>query len=106
MQASILYPPNGINCLILGETGVGKSMFAYLMHEYAIEMQVKNIDSPFITFNCADYSNNPQLLTSQLFGVKKGAYTGAEIDKIGLIEKANNGILFLDEIHRLPPEGQ
>lgn len=105
-KASILYPPNGMNCLILGETGVGKSMFAYLMHEYAIEMQVKNIDSPFITFNCADYSNNPQLLTSQLFGVKKGAYTGAEIDKIGLIEKANNGILFLDEIHRLPPEGQ
>lgn len=85
-KASILYPPNGMNCLILGETGVGKSMFAYLMHEYAIEMQVKNIDSPFITFNCADYSNNPQLLTSQLFGVKKGAYTGAEIDKIGLIE--------------------
>lgn len=105
-KASILYPPNGMNCLILGETGVGKSMFAYLMHEYAVEMQVKNADSPFITFNCADYSNNPQLLTSQLFGVKKGAYTGAEMDKIGLIEKANNGILFLDEIHRLPPEGQ
>lgn len=105
-KASILYPPNGMNCLILGETGVGKSMFAYLMHEYAVEMQVKNENSPFITFNCADYSNNPQLLTSQLFGVKKGAYTGAEMDKVGLIEKANNGILFLDEIHRLPPEGQ
>ena len=105
-KASILYPPKGMNCLILGETGVGKSMFAYLMHEYAVEMKVKNEDSPFITFNCADYSNNPQLLTSQLFGVKKGAYTGAEIDKVGLIEKANNGILFLDEIHRLPPEGQ
>lgn len=105
-KASILYPPNGMNCLILGETGVGKSMFAYLMYEYAVEMNVKGEDAPFITFNCADYSNNPQLLTSQLFGVKKGAYTGAEIDKIGLIEKANNGILFLDEVHRLPPEGQ
>ena len=105
-KASILYPPKGMNCLILGETGVGKSMFAFLMHEYAVEMKVKNEDSPFITFNCADYSNNPQLLTSQLFGVKKGAYTGAEMDKIGLIEKASNGILFLDEIHRLPPEGQ
>lgn len=92
--------------MILGETGVGKSMFASLMHNYAIEMNVKSEDSPFITFNCADYSNNPQLLTSQLFGVKKGAYTGAESDKEGLIEQANGGILFLDEVHRLPPEGQ
>lgn len=105
-KAFILYPPKGMNCLILGETGVGKSMFASLMHNYAIEMNVKSEDSPFITFNCADYSNNPQLLTSQLFGVKKGAYTGAESDKEGLIEQANGGILFLDEVHRLPPEGQ
>jgi len=106
VKAAILYPPKGMNCLILGETGVGKSMFASLMYEYAIEMNIKNEGSPFITFNCADYSNNPQLLTSQLFGVKKGTYTGAESDKAGLIEKANGGILFLDEIHRLPPEGQ
>ena len=105
-KAAILYPPKGMNCLILGGTGVGKSMFASLMHNYALEMKVKSEDSPFIIFNCADYSNNPQLLTSQLFGVKKGAYTGAETDKVGLIEEANGGILFLDEIHRLPPEGQ
>jgi transcriptional regulatory protein LevR/transcriptional regulator with AAA-type ATPase domain len=105
-KAAILYPPKGMNCLILGGTGVGKSMFASLMHNYALEMKVKVENSPFIVFNCADYSNNPQLLTSQLFGVKKGAYTGAETDKIGLIEQANDGILFLDEIHRLPPEGQ
>ncbi|AWK49974.1 transcriptional regulator [Clostridium beijerinckii] len=105
-KAAILYPPKGMNCLILGGTGVGKSMFASLMHNYALEMKVKSEDSPFIIFNCADYSNNPQLLTSQLFGVKKGAYTGAEADKVGLIEEANGGILFLDEIHRLPPEGQ
>ena len=105
-KAAILYPPKGMNCLILGGTGVGKSMFASLMHNYALEMKVKIEDSPFIVFNCADYTNNPQLLTSQLFGVKKGAYTGAEADKVGLIEQANGGILFLDEIHRLPPEGQ
>ena len=105
-KAAILYPPKGMNCLILGNTGVGKSMFASLMHKYAIEMNVKSENSPFIVFNCADYSNNPQLLTSQLFGVKKGAYTGAESDKTGLIEQANGGILFLDEVHRLPPEGQ
>ncbi|OOM77240.1 arginine utilization regulatory protein RocR [Clostridium puniceum] len=105
-KAAILYPPKGMNSLILGSTGVGKSMFASLMHNYALEMKVKTEDSPFIVFNCADYTNNPQLLTSQLFGVKRGAYTGAEVDKVGLIEQANGGILFLDEIHRLPPEGQ
>jgi transcriptional regulatory protein LevR/transcriptional regulator with AAA-type ATPase domain len=106
VKAAILYPPKGMHCLILGDTGVGKSMFASLMHKYALEMGVKAAGAPFIAFNCADYSNNPQLLTSQLFGVKKGTYTGAESDKVGLIEQANGGILFLDEVHRLPPEGQ
>ncbi len=106
VKAAVLYPPKGMNCLILGNTGVGKSMFASLMHDYAVEMSIKSKDSPFIIFNCADYTNNPQLLTSQLFGVKKGTYTGADCDKVGLIEKANGGILFLDEVHRLPPEGQ
>lgn len=105
-KAAVLYPPKGLHMLILGETGVGKSMFAGIIHKYAIEMKRMEENSPFITFNCADYSNNPQLLLSQLFGSKKGAYTGAEADKPGLIEKANGGILFLDEVHRLPPEGQ
>ncbi|MCM8712049.1 sigma 54-interacting transcriptional regulator [Clostridium sp. SYSU_GA19001] len=105
-KAAVLYPPKGLHMLILGETGVGKSMFAGLVHKYAIEMNIMDTNSPFITFNCADYANNPQLLLSQLFGTKKGAYTGADADKPGLIEKADGGILFLDEVHRLPPEGQ
>lgn len=105
-KAAILYPPRGMHTLILGETGVGKTMFAGIMHKYAIEMNKMDENSPFITFNCADYCNNPQLLLSQLFGVKKGAYTGADADKPGLIEKADGGILFLDEVHRLPAEGQ
>ncbi|WP_238883619.1 sigma 54-interacting transcriptional regulator [Clostridium sp. YIM B02551] len=105
-KAAVLYPPRGMNMLILGETGVGKSMFAGLIYKYAIEMQTIKKNSPFIIFNCADYVNNPQLLLSQLFGAKKGAYTGAISDKEGLIEKADKGILFLDEVHRLPSEGQ
>lgn len=105
-KAAILYPPKGMHILILGETGVGKSMFAGLIHKYAIEMNKMEEGSPFVTFNCADYANNPQLLISQLFGTKKGAYTGADSDRAGLIERANGGILFLDEVHRLPAEGQ
>ncbi|WP_026883108.1 sigma 54-interacting transcriptional regulator [Clostridium akagii] len=105
-NAAILYPPNGMNILLLGETGVGKSTFAGLIHKYAIERGTKSENSPFVTFNCADYANNPQLLLGQLFGVKKGAYTGADSDKVGLLEKADGGILFLDEVHRLPAEGQ
>jgi transcriptional regulator with AAA-type ATPase domain len=95
-----------MHILILGETVVGKSMFAELIHKYAVEMERMVKNSPFVVFNCADYANNPQLLLSQLFGTKKGAYTGADADKVGLVEKADNGILFLDEVHRLPPEGQ
>lgn len=105
-KAAVLYPSKKMHMLILGETGVGKSMFAGLVHRYAKEMKVMDENSPFITFNCADYASNPQLLISQLFGNKKGAYTGADYDKEGLIEKADKGILFLDEVHRLPPEGQ
>lgn len=105
-KAAVLYPPRGMNILILGDTGVGKSMFASLIHKYAVETKKLQNNAPFVIFNCADYANNPQLLISQLFGTKKGAYTGADSDKQGLIEKANGGVLFLDEVHRLPPEGQ
>lgn len=104
-KTSIIYPPNGMNSIILGDTGVGKSMLAKLMHEYAVSMfPEKNI--PFVYFNCSDYANNPQLLSAQLFGVKKGTFTGADEDRSGLIEEANGGMLFLDEIHNLPSQGQ
>lgn len=105
-KAAIMYPPHGLHTLLLGETGTGKSMLAETMYEYAKEIGRLKTNAPFITFNCADYANNPQLLMAQLFGVKKGAYTGADKDKIGIVEKADKGILFLDEVHRLPPEGQ
>ena len=105
-KAAIMYPPKGLHTLLLGETGTGKSMFAETMYNYAKDIGILKKEAPFIAFNCADYFNNPQLLVSHLFGVRKGAYTGAEKDKIGIVEQADNGVLFLDEIHRLPPEGQ
>lgn len=106
-KAAIVYPPKGLHTLILGESGVGKTTFASAMHAYGMHVQKKDEASyPFVTFNCADYYNNPQLLLSQLFGHTRNAFTGANEDKAGLVEKANGGILFLDEVHRLPPEGQ
>ena len=105
-KAAILYPPSGLHSMILGDTGVGKSTFAEAMFRYGKEKSVFKPDAPFMVFNCADYASNPQLLVSQLFGYSKGSYTGADIDKQGLIELADGGVLFLDEIHRLPPEGQ
>ena len=105
-EAAILYPPHGLHTLILGPSGVGKSFFAEAMYNFAINSSNFNNNAPFIVFNCADYAENPQLLLSQLFGYVKGAFTGASTDKIGIVEKANDGILFLDEVHRLPNEGQ
>ncbi|NOW89903.1 transcriptional regulatory protein LevR/transcriptional regulator with AAA-type ATPase domain [Clostridium beijerinckii] len=105
-KAALLYPPNGLHTLIIGSTGVGKSLFANMMYKYYRNIKQSQEDPPFIIFNCADYSNNPQLLLSHIFGHVKGAFTGAEKEKEGIVEKADGGILFLDEIHRLPPEGQ
>ena len=105
-KAAILYPPNGLHTLILGPTGVGKTTFAEAMYKYAIEMGIFRKNSPYVIFNCADYSGNSQLLLSHLFGHIKGAFTGADKDKKGIVDSANGGILFLDEVHRLPAEGQ
>lgn len=106
-KAAIVYPPKGLHTLLLGESGVGKTTFAATMHAFGAHVRQKQAqDYPFVSFNCADYYTNPQLLISQLFGHAKNAFTGANTEKAGLVEKANGGILFLDEVHRLPPEGQ
>ncbi len=104
--AAILYPPKGLDTLLVGDTGVGKTAFANIMYNFAIESKRLKKNAPYVVFNCADYSGNSQLLLSHLFGHKKGSFTGADKDKSGIVEKADHGILFLDEVHRLPPEGQ
>lgn len=105
-KAAILYPPNGLNCLITGPTGSGKTYFAHTMFQYAKQQHVLDEKKELIVFNCADYASNPELLMSHLFGHIKGAFTGADEEKDGLMSLANDSYLFLDEIHRLPPEGQ
>ena len=105
-KAAVLYPPLGLATLLTGETGVGKSLFAKKMYQYAIEKGVLTEKSPFISFNCADYADNEQLLLSQLFGYVKGSFTGANGEREGLVGEADGGILFLDEIHRLGAKGQ
>ncbi|MBP2032176.1 transcriptional regulator with AAA-type ATPase domain [Clostridium algifaecis] len=105
-KAAVRYPPFGLSTLIIGESGTGKTLFVEYMHKYAVQQQIIHKNAPFISLNCADYGDNPQLLLSILYGYKKGSFTGADNDTEGLVEKANNGILFLDEIHRLPPKGQ
>lgn len=77
--------------LLLGETGTGKEVFAQAIH-YEGDRKLK----PFVAVNCSSFS--AELLESELFGYKAGAFTGAVKDKKGLIEEANGGTLFLDEI--------
>ncbi len=105
-KAALMYPSNGLHTLIIGGMGVGKTLFANMMYEYSKYIKKFSEDTPFLVFNCADYANNPQLLLSYIFGHIKGAFTGADKETDGIVSRANGGILFLDEIHRLPPEGQ
>ena len=76
-KAAMLYPPLGMPLLIHGASGVGKSFLAKLIYEYLKNEQIIGLEK-FYTFNCADYANNPELLSSILFGHTKGAFTGAE----------------------------
>ncbi len=87
-----------ISVILFGESGTGKEVFAKHLHK------ASGRKGAFQAINCAAIP--PNLLESELFGYKKGAFTGAERDKTGLVQSANGGTLFLDEIGDMPLEAQ
>lgn len=91
--------PTDVTVLLLGETGVGKEVFAQAIHR-ASGRQLE----PFVAVNCSAFGKD--ILESELFGHRAGAFTGAVKDKKGLLEEAHNGTIFLDEIGEMPAELQ
>ena len=91
--------PGGISVFITGETGTGKEVVARLLHQLS-----DRSSGPFIPINCASIADT--VFESELFGHKRGAFTGAISDRAGLIEMASGGTLFLDEISELTDHQQ
>ena len=91
--------PSDANVLIVGESGVGKEVFANRIHELS-----PRSDGPLIKLNCAAFPAN--MIEGELFGYKKGAFTGASQDFPGMLSAATGGTLFLDEISEMPVDLQ
>lgn len=91
--------PTNSTVLVLGETGTGKELAARAVHE-----QSQRAKAPFVAINCGALPEN--LIESELFGHRKGAFTGADENRRGLFEVADQGTLFLDEIGELPKSTQ
>ncbi len=88
-----------VTVLLSGETGVGKERFARAIHHRS-----RRAHKPFVTINCAALPHD--LIEAELFGVEKGAYTGATSSRAGKFERADGGTLFLDELGELPLASQ
>ncbi|WP_265946964.1 sigma-54-dependent transcriptional regulator [Dechloromonas sp. A34] len=91
--------PYDLSVMVTGESGTGKEMFARAIH-----YESRRADKPFITENCGALPDS--LLESELFGYKRGAFTGAVEDRVGLFQQADGGTLFLDEIGETSPAFQ
>ena len=88
-----------VNVMVCGESGTGKELFARALHYNSLRG-----DKPFVAENCGALPDD--LLESELFGHKRGAFTGAVEDRIGLFERANGGTIFLDEVGDISPAFQ
>lgn len=99
LKFSMKISPTSSTVLIGGESGTGKEFFAKIIHRMS-----KRYDGRFVAMNCGAIPET--LFESELFGHKKGAFTGADRDKSGLVEEAHMGTLFLDEVGELSPSAQ
>jgi two-component system nitrogen regulation response regulator GlnG/two-component system response regulator HydG len=99
LKLAVKIAPTTSTVLIGGESGTGKEFFARIIHRMS-----KRIDGQFVAMNCGSVPDT--LFESELFGHKKGSFTGADRDKPGLVEEAHLGTLFLDEVGELSPAAQ